>query len=600
MASEEPPNPMAESGITIPSDSEQYSRHGDQSTSPPSSSSPAVILYQPPTIWSILRGAAINLFLPFVNGMMLGFGELFAHEAAFRLGWSNTRRLLQALRASNRFLAVPNSRQRRFIQRAEILEPRSFQVLSNVPPLDYPTICQGLRPLPATDPPKTFGTARQDASQQEPSPAKPRAGACKSRFGTALRNNRVALHGASTARRIGGPVAFGLASQRPTFANQQSRNASTQPTIAPTSASDVSNLADVTGTPVNLTGSDLLDIPEQIGFLKTLGLEFGWGPTSLMQTVLESVYVYTGLPWWASIAMVAVGLRVALLKPTLDASENTVKYQKLLKNPEYAAAMEDMKSLMITGNHMAGAQARAKVSLMNKEAGYSLWKNFAPMLQLPLGYGMFRLIKGMSALPVPSFETGGILWFTDLTAADPLFIMPIVTGLVVMVGMRIPLPYMAPQQQQTMKTMALVIMPLSTAVGLFLPSGLTLYFLLSSVLHTFQTYMMHQHWFRRMVGLRPLDDPARAGAMTWQAPRIVDMTAPRVTPIRPSAPPASESVYASLQSSIASAREKLNQRSDNDAAKRAQKAAQQYEEKRALEEKEKIIGRLQKRKGRQH
>lgn len=232
-------------------------------------------------------------------------------------------------------------------------------------------------------------------------------------------------------------MAFALASQRPTFANQQSRNASTQPTIAPTSASDVSNLADVTGTPVNLTGSDLLDIPEQIGFLKTLGLEFGWGPTSLMQTVLESVYVYTGLPWWASIAMVAVGLRVALLKPTLDASENTVKYQKLLRNPEYAAAMEDMKSLMITGNHMAGAQARAKVSLMNKEAGYSLWKNFAPMLQLPLGYGMFRLIKGMSALPVPSFETGGILWFTDLTAADPLFIMPIVTGLVVMVGMRV-------------------------------------------------------------------------------------------------------------------------------------------------------------------
>ncbi|SPQ21446.1 df926319-9fd7-42ad-b278-063e5811523a [Thermothielavioides terrestris] len=91
MASNEPPNPMAESGVTIRSDSEQYSGHEDLSNSPPSSSSPAVILYQPPTIWSILRGAAINLLLPFINGMMLGFGELFAHEAAFRLGWSNTR-----------------------------------------------------------------------------------------------------------------------------------------------------------------------------------------------------------------------------------------------------------------------------------------------------------------------------------------------------------------------------------------------------------------------------------------------------------------------------------------------------------------------------
>ena len=82
---------MAESGVTIPSDSEQYSGAEDLSMSPPSSSSPPLILYQPPTIWSLMRGAAINLFLPFINGMMLGFGELFAHEAAFRLGWGGTR-----------------------------------------------------------------------------------------------------------------------------------------------------------------------------------------------------------------------------------------------------------------------------------------------------------------------------------------------------------------------------------------------------------------------------------------------------------------------------------------------------------------------------
>lgn len=82
---------MAESGVTIRSDSEQYSAGEDISTSPPSSNSPPLVLYQPPTLFGIIRGAAINLFLPFINGMMLGFGELFAHEAAFRLGWSGTR-----------------------------------------------------------------------------------------------------------------------------------------------------------------------------------------------------------------------------------------------------------------------------------------------------------------------------------------------------------------------------------------------------------------------------------------------------------------------------------------------------------------------------
>ncbi|KAK4075780.1 hypothetical protein Trihar35433_2340 [Trichoderma harzianum] len=73
---------LADSGITMRSDSEQYSP-GDEVSSPSSSNSP-VILYKPPTAWSLIRSAAINLVLPFINGMMLGFGELFAHEAAFR------------------------------------------------------------------------------------------------------------------------------------------------------------------------------------------------------------------------------------------------------------------------------------------------------------------------------------------------------------------------------------------------------------------------------------------------------------------------------------------------------------------------------------
>jgi hypothetical protein len=42
-------------------------------------------------VWGLLRGAAINLLLPFVNGLMLGFGELFANEVAFRWGWGGTK-----------------------------------------------------------------------------------------------------------------------------------------------------------------------------------------------------------------------------------------------------------------------------------------------------------------------------------------------------------------------------------------------------------------------------------------------------------------------------------------------------------------------------
>ncbi|KAK4149767.1 60Kd inner membrane protein-domain-containing protein [Chaetomidium leptoderma] len=523
MASDEPPNPMAESGVTIRSDSEQYSGHEELSASPPSSSSPSVILYQPPTVWSIIRGASINLLLPFINGMMLGFGELFAHEAAFKLGWSNTR--------------VPDC-------------------------------------LPARQ--------EHDAYQQRPSPVQPGFRARKG----------MALHGASTSRRIGGPLAFTAASQQLPVSLRQARNASTQSTMPSTATPDAPILADVTGTPVNLTGSDLLDIPEQIGFLKTLGLDYGWGPSSLMQTALESVYVYTGLPWWASIAVVAVAIRLALIKPSLDASENSIRYQELLKEPRYQAATEEMKRNLVSGNHLAGAESRAKVGLMNRAAGYRPWKNFVPLLQLPIGVGMFRVIKGMSALPVPSFETGGILWFTDLTAADPLFILPVLTGIAMMYGMRIPLSYMAAQQQRTMKIMSVVIMPMSTVVALFLPSGLTFYFFLSSLMHTVQTFFLHQPWFRRMVGLRQLSLPPAPGEMAWQAPRVVDMSAPRVTPIQTVATPGAETMYGSLKATIADAKEKLNERVDRGAVERSLKAGREYDERRALEEKEKLVARL--------
>lgn len=50
-----------------------------------------LVLYTPPSILGIFRSAAINLLLPFINGLMLGFGELVAHEVAFRFGWGGTR-----------------------------------------------------------------------------------------------------------------------------------------------------------------------------------------------------------------------------------------------------------------------------------------------------------------------------------------------------------------------------------------------------------------------------------------------------------------------------------------------------------------------------
>ena len=48
-----------------------------------------------------------------------------------------------------------------------------------------------------------------------------------------------------------------------------------------------------------------------------------------------------------------------------------------------------------------------------------------PLAQIPVFVSFFLGIRRMANLPVESMKTGGLLWFPDLTIADPYFLLPI-------------------------------------------------------------------------------------------------------------------------------------------------------------------------------
>lgn len=52
--------------------------------------------WQHPTLIYVLKSTAINFLLPFINGVMLGFGEIAANELAFRFGWFGLTRASSA------------------------------------------------------------------------------------------------------------------------------------------------------------------------------------------------------------------------------------------------------------------------------------------------------------------------------------------------------------------------------------------------------------------------------------------------------------------------------------------------------------------------
>lgn len=145
--------------------------------------------------------------------------------------------------------------------------------------------------------------------------------------------------------------------------------------------------------------------------------------------------MYTGIPWWGSVVATAVVIRLALFYPTLQASETSAKLQQV--KPIIDPIKERMTELARQNNTIAAVQEKQKISVITEQHGIQSWKAAIPLLQIPLGFGCFRVMRGMSSLPVPALENEHFLWLTDLTIKDPTFLLPIATGAMMYFTLRV-------------------------------------------------------------------------------------------------------------------------------------------------------------------
>ena len=172
--------------------------------------------------------------------------------------------------------------------------------------------------------------------------------------------------------------------------------------------------------------SESVPVYDYLGFLKELGLDYGWGPTALMETLLEHVHIYLGTPWWASIGISVLVVRAVLFKFNLDAADMNARRQ-LIKHLEEPITTR-LKTAQAEKNQKGIQDAWFERRALHKSAGITMWKSLVPLLQVPLGFGTFRLMRGLAYLPVPGFDSGGLLWVTDLTQPDSFFFLPVATA----------------------------------------------------------------------------------------------------------------------------------------------------------------------------
>merc|ERR1719186_2245210 len=150
-----------------------------------------------------------------------------------------------------------------------------------------------------------------------------------------------------------------------------------------------------------------------------------------------------------------------------------------------------------------------------KNKNINPFKNMVPaMVQMPIFLSMFFGLRGMSNLPVPSLEEGGVLWFENLTMMDPFYALPLLTSASIFLQLRlgvdgVKLDQMSPIMKGGMMAIPLVIFPLTMNFA----SSLTFYWLVTNAIAIVQTRSLKIPAVRRKLGI-PNVDVVKAQAAT--------------------------------------------------------------------------------------
>uniref|UniRef100_A0AC34F439 Membrane insertase YidC/Oxa/ALB C-terminal domain-containing protein n=1 Tax=Panagrolaimus sp. ES5 TaxID=591445 RepID=A0AC34F439_9BILA len=161
--------------------------------------------------------------------------------------------------------------------------------------------------------------------------------------------------------------------------------------------------------------------------LEELGLFSWWKPTSYLRWGLEALHVHFDLPWWGAIVAGTIILRVALIYVPIMSQRNVAKQSKYKPElDEFKQKMEDAKA---EGNHLAIQNVLLEQQAFMKEKDIKLGRQLMVMLANGgVFMTQFFAIRKMIQANYPGWSTGGTLWFTDLTASDPYFLLPIISA----------------------------------------------------------------------------------------------------------------------------------------------------------------------------
>lgn len=282
-------------------------------------------------------------------------------------------------------------------------------------------------------------------------------------------------------------------------------------------------------------------VPEVQGFI-----------SGLTESV-HTIHAYTGIPWWALIPITTFTLRSiwtlplaiiqrkrirkqAVLRPIVNATNpvlklnlarkvNTMKakqeasLEERRKNGKLNPTVETLMILQAPLANMsyeqiillAAKETRKRQKTLFKKNGAQLWKNIIlPSFQIPLWVCMSLTIRDLSGWTSwdnvsnkaldPSLYNEGLLWFSDLSAADSMHILPMILGVISLCNvewifktlelMQPAKRSLRPTMMQSLSNVSRMSIVFLMAISLHAPVALVLYWISSQLFSLIQNIFL--------------------------------------------------------------------------------------------------------------
>ncbi|KAL3155998.1 hypothetical protein ABBQ32_012987 [Trebouxia sp. C0010 RCD-2024] len=135
------------------------------------------------------------------------------------------------------------------------------------------------------------------------------------------------------------------------------------------------------------------------------------GPFGAAVSLIDHLHSVTGLPWWATLSVTALGVRAALFPLAVRQIQATAGIAQIWKQVQQVRPSNPVFTRQQQLQHTYQNAARL---LKEHSLPSPLWIVAAPLAQIPVFLTVVMAVRRMSASAWPGFGTGGLFWFTDL------------------------------------------------------------------------------------------------------------------------------------------------------------------------------------------